>query len=292
MRFWFSLSCCLLLVCSWVDYAEPYGEFVEILPHGCINWTAGLLEASGSCPFEDPLAGGGRSDELMAQQARERATRHLMQTMAQVRMDAFRHMAHVMSADPRVAARATEIAINAAVIDEAQQPEDGVEVRVQLAFLGALAQLVLPESIKQVETIKSINRGTPEVVESDFSKLRAMPEASNVYTGLIVDARGTGAGPAMVPLLVDESGKEVYGSVFVSREYAVQQGVCMYVSSLANPDKHPRVGPKPLMVKGLRTLVDRSCDIVISNSDAAKLRDVSANLGFLKQCRVIIIIDP
>ena len=105
---------------------------------------------------------------------------------------------------------------------------------------------------------------------------------SNVYTGLIVDARGTGAKPAMVPLLVDESGKEVYGSVFVSREYAVQQGVCMYAGDLTNSEQHPRVGPKPLVVKGLRTFGGRNCDIVISNADAAKLMDVSANLSFLK----------
>ena len=66
----------------------------------------------------------------------------------------------------------------------------------------------------------------------------------------------------------------------------------MYVSALEHLDQHPRVGPKPLVVKGLSTLFDRTCDIVISNTDAAKLRDMSANLSFLKQCRVVIVLDP
>jgi hypothetical protein len=231
----------------------------------------------------------------MMRKAREAAAGHMLQTLHQVRLDGTRNVARVMASDRLVEARGAEMAAAAPVVDQAEQPDGKLEVTVQMALLGPLAQLVLPESIKQVESIRSIpsvEGGQAKAAMPELAGYPAAPDESNVYTGLIVDARGTGAKPAMVPLLVDESGKEVYGSVFVSREYAVQQGLCMYAGDLADPEQHPRVGPRPLVVKGLRTLEGRESAIVISSADAAKLMDVSANLGFLKQCRVIIILDP
>ena len=126
-----------------------------------------------------------------------------------------------------------------------------------------------------------------------MTSVRSLPVGAepDAYTGLIVDARGIGAKPAMVPVLVDENGKEVYGSAFVSREYAVQQGVCQYLRILGDAANLVRVAPKPLWVKGLRTSNSAACDIVISNADASRLRGTSSHLSFLKQCRVIILMD-
>ena len=286
--------CCLLLACPWVGRAESIRELIEIFPNGKINWTRGLLEAEGSCPSGERTGSGGRSAEQMVRQARDVAAANLLKIMHEVRMDGTRRVSHVMALDQQVEAKGAEMAAAAPVVDQTLQSDGNGTVTVQMALLGPLAQLVLPESIKQVESIKPISSagGEAEKAAAQSVEDRALPDESNIYTGLIVDARGTGAKPALVPSLVDESGKEVYGSVFVSREYAVQQGVCLYVGDLTEPVQHPRVGPKPLLVKGLRTLADRDSDIVISNADAAKLMDVSANLGFLKQCRVMIILDP
>ena len=95
----------------------------------------------------------------------------------------------------------------------------------------------------------------------------------------------------MVPVLMDESGQEVYGPAYVSREFAVQRGMCRYVRGMDDSANLPRVAPNPLFVKGLRTEAKGSCDIVISNADASKLRGVSSHLEFLKQCRVVIVLD-
>jgi hypothetical protein len=92
-------------------------------------------------------------------------------------------------------------------------------------------------------------------------------------------------------VLLDENGREVYSSAFVSREYAVQQGVCQYMRIPDDLANLVRVAPKPLCVKGLRTGPAASCDIVISNADASRLRGASSHLSFLKQCRVIILMD-
>jgi hypothetical protein len=97
--------------------------------------------------------------------------------------------------------------------------------------------------------------------------------------------------PAMVPLIVDEEGEVVYGPAFASRDYAEEKGMASYMRNFASAKNHPRVGPRPLGVKGICTLKARPCDIMISQEDAAKIRRLASNLGFLHQCRVLVVVD-
>ena len=150
---------------------------------------------------------------------------------------------------------------------------------------------MLPGDIKQVESIKAVSKGAPGRPSSPGgNSARGGNSSKDVYTGLVVDARGIDVQPALVPVLVDENNTEVYGAAFVSREFAVQRGLCGYARKIDEADRF-RVGPHPLAIKGLHAAPEgRSC-IVISNVDAAKLRGASAHLAFLKQCRVVILLD-
>ena len=115
--------------------------------------------------------------------------------------------------------------------------------------------------------------------------------AGDIFSGLVVDTRGIDFRPALDLKIMDENGHEVYGSAFVSREYAVQTGICGFVRDLAAARRDPRVGTRPLTVRGLSSPAARGADIVISNADAAKLRSASTHLEFLKQCRVMIVVN-
>jgi hypothetical protein len=95
----------------------------------------------------------------------------------------------------------------------------------------------------------------------------------------------------MSPKILDERGKEVYGSAYVSREFAVQQGMAAYAKDLTASQTNPRVTDQPLTVKGLKTKGPGRSDVVISNADADSIRSASENLSFLKKCRVMIVLD-
>ena len=95
----------------------------------------------------------------------------------------------------------------------------------------------------------------------------------------------------MAPKVVDENGQEVYGSAFVSREFAVQQGMSGYAKGLEDAEKNERVTDNPMTVKGLKTEGPGRCDIVISNADAARIRNAAEHLSFMKKCRVMIVVD-
>jgi hypothetical protein len=117
------------------------------------------------------------------------------------------------------------------------------------------------------------------------------PPAPLVYTGIVVDARGIQARPAMSPRIFDESGKEIYGSVNVDREYALKQGLSGYARDLAAAQSNQRVTANPLTVKALKTSGAGKADLVISNADAKQLQASEANAAFMKQCRVMIVLD-
>jgi hypothetical protein len=95
----------------------------------------------------------------------------------------------------------------------------------------------------------------------------------------------------MSPKVQDENGQEVYGSAFVSREYAVQQGMSGYAKNVDAARTNQRVTDNPLLLKGLRVEGAGQSDIVISNADASMLRSASENLSFMKKCRVMIVVD-
>jgi hypothetical protein len=109
---------------------------------------------------------------------------------------------------------------------------------------------------------------------------------------MVVDARGLKAIPVFAPRILDENLDEVFGPTYASREFAVQKGVARYATNIRQAEFDPRVADNPIVVKALKTIWPRRCDFIISNSDADKLRSASEHLLFLRECKVIIVLDP
>jgi FMN phosphatase YigB (HAD superfamily) len=116
-------------------------------------------------------------------------------------------------------------------------------------------------------------------------------KTKDFFTGLIIDATGINVTPSMVPVVLDENGRKVFGPAFMSRESAVQYGTSEYEKEIERAKQNPRVGNNPLIIKGLRTDGSENTNIIISNSDALVLRSKPEHLAFLKKCQVIIVID-
>ena len=67
---------------------------------------------------------------------------------------------------------------------------------------------------------------------------------------------------------------------------------CDYATNIWQAKFDPRVSDNPIVVKALKTVWPGRCDFIISNADADKLRSASEHLLFLRECRVIIVLDP
>lgn len=288
----------LFLGCLWwaawplICWAGPSADFLERFPSGSINWTRGVVTASGSASL--PADKGLTGSDAPYDQARLRAVRNLRSTLKRLRLNHQNCIVDLLSTQAYIQDQLEAMTSAADILNTEYSTDGGVEVTLGINFYGGFSQLILPSEIRQVESIKPLNA---VAAESDnarhthgggYSRRMIAPD---VYTGLIVDARGIGATPSMVPVLVDENGREAYGPAYVSREFAVQHGMCRYIRGTNNADDLPRVAPNPMRVRGLSAVPDKSCNIVISNSDAARLRGVSYHLEFLKQCRVVILLD-
>ena len=121
----------------------------------------------------------------------------------------------------------------------------------------------------------------------------AAPTAPNAggITGVIIDARGLKARPAMAPRILDQNGNAVYGPGTYSREYAVTNGVAGYSKSLEAAQKDARVMGNPLIIKGVATAGTNRTDITVSNADVSKIDSANRSYSVLKDCRVLILLD-
>jgi hypothetical protein len=265
----------ILLMVPALGNTQPQNEMIQNLEHGYINWTTGIVQAKGiGAPPDNSRA----ARPMAIQAAKLVAYRNLLELIKALRIDSTTTVENFIIKSDVITSRVEGIIQNAQVLKTDYMSDGTVEVVVQMDIRGGFSQLVLPPEIQQVESITPIPQDQ-------------MDPAPGVYTGLIVDGRGLKVKPAMSPRIFDENGQEVYGSAFVSREFAVQQGMSGYAKDIRQAAKNDRVTDRPLIVKGLKTSGPGSSDIVISNSDAGAIRSASENLSFLKQCRVMIVVD-
>jgi len=259
----------LLSLQSWA-YADTYTQSFE---RGKVDWTNGIVEVwAGSAPPAHALnPAQGRA--LAEAEAEALARDALIAVLQSIRIDSKstvrEALDHQGARDNLVAA----VLRDSHVAEKSILADGTVKVTVAIKLNGSFGDLVLP---KTVVTIKSVEQS---------------PRKEEQFTGLILDCRGIHLSPAMVPMIVGEDGQVVYGTAYVSRDHALERGMAGYARGLAKARDNPRVGPKPLIVKGLRTVKGRPSDIVISNADAGKIKGAGGNISILHRGRVLFVME-
>ncbi len=267
--------------------AEPK-SVIEKSGNGSINWFKGTIQAVGIGTPEKPNRSDIPSDtSKILILARENAIYNLLKTVSEVRINSDNKVTHLFTDNDIVKLKIQDMVKGSKELESLRKymTDHSVECHVQLNLHGGLAQLVLPQEIRQIESIKHIMP-----VKGSSAKDAAMTKNPPEHTGLVIDASGVKVKPAMAPKIYDENGEEVYGPVYASREFAVQNGMCIYSTDVNAAKSNPRVGKNPLIIKALRTYQKSTCDLVISNTNASKLLDSAMHLSFLKKCQVVIVI--
>jgi hypothetical protein len=268
-------------------FATDRHDVIETVnAHGHINWSKGIAYANGGSMIREndaeKIADGSPLDK-----AALHCPAHLFDTVKNIRVDASCLVKDLIEQNDMVREQLWAMVKGAHVARREYLSDGTVETTLAFSMKGGFAQLALPENIKYVPQIKTISR---DADAEEKPKSKPTLEGS-VYSGLILDARGLKGRPAMAPTIVSESGEEIYGPAIVSREYAVQQGMAAFETDMAKAMHHSRVMDNPIVVRGLRVRGPAPCNFVISDADARKIRSSSKNLSFLKQCRVIFVLD-
>lgn len=256
---------------SFASVAWSQQPLIQTIGNGEVNWAEQIVRATGS-GAPNPDAPNIAAARLGAERAAKAdALRNILETIKGVRIDSQTLVVNAMTQSDVIRTQVQGIVRGARVVNTRYLSDGAVEVMVEISMAGPLAQTVLPPT----------SFGTQSV-----------PKAGDaVYTGVVFDGRGLNLRPAMSPKILDEEGREVYGSAFVSQEWATKYGIVGYVKDLDGAKKNDRVAANPLLVKAVKASGSGSSDLVISNADAQGMKDMSKNLSFLEQCRVLVVVD-
>ena len=269
---WVQIGTTALFVLTFISLATAQQPVIQpIGNNGEINWMELTIRATGSgAPNPDaPNIAAARIGAERA--AKADALRNLLETVKGVRIDSQTLVVNAMTQNDTIRTQVQGIVKGARVVNTKFLSDGGVEVTIEVGMAGPLTQTLIPPQ----------SFGTQNVPKTGDA----------VYTGLIIDSRGLELRPAMAPKVLDEDGKEVYGSAFVSQEWATKFGVMGYAKDLDGAKKNDRVTANPLVVKAVKVTGVGSSDLMIRNADAQGLRDMTKNLSFLEQCRVLAVVD-
>ncbi len=260
-------------------------DWVEKVNQGSINWTGGYIEAVGIGAPAEKSIGKASARPMALRAAKIDALRNLLEITKGVQVDSTTTVKDFTVESDIINTQVSGLVQGAQVVDQQYMSDGTVEVRLRMPLYGDLARIIVPASIEKRKEIKEQEKPAAPAPPV------AAPPAPVVYTGMVVDARGIQARPAMSPRIFDEDGKEIYGSANVDREFAVQQGMSGYARDLTAAQSNQRVTANPVTVKALKTTGPGKSDVVISNADAQQVRASAENAAFMKQCRVMIVLD-
>jgi hypothetical protein len=289
-RFWAAAAITAAMILSLVGVAvaqdkvgaAEWNQIIEQLgSKGVVNWTDGYVEAVGIGAPPQRYIGTPQARPNALRAGQIDAYRNMLEVINGVRVNSTTTIRDFTVESDIINTQVQGMVKGAKTMKQEYLSDGTVEVTVRMPLSGNFASVIIPRILEKRQVMPA-----PQLTPQSPA-----PVTSEVFTGLVVDARGIQARPAMSPRIIDEKGQEVYGSMNVDREYAVQQGMSGYARDLTAAQSNPRVTNSPVSVKGLRTEGAGRSDIVIANADAEKIRAAGDQEGFLKKCRVMIVLD-
>lgn len=281
-------------------------DLVQEVGTGRLNWSQGSLTVTGSGAAARGNAGQAR---LMAQRAAiSDAYRQLAEAVNGVQVMAETTVKDFVTESDTIRLSVSAVIKGARQTGPTRYLSDGtVEVDVSMPIYGngSLAQAVqLGQAMEQrfSQPYSSLDRylafhgwnllpGTSPQTKRPARGLRLAQ--GQTYTGLIIDASGLAADPAMGPFVVG-AGARLHPNqkIGIDPEKIVQQGPLHYVEDLdkAKEDSE-RVGDNPLIVRAKAAVGNpvRS-NILLDESTAAEVMDINAQAHFLEALKVTLVL--
>lgn len=117
------------------------------------------------------------------------------------------------------------------------------------------------------------------------------PAAEVQWSGLVVDARGLGLKPALVPRIYTKSGDDLYSAQAVTVENATKSGLVGYARNVDAAARHIRVASDPVLIKGVRAAGTQNSDLVVTDGDARIVGQTDQKSPYLRNARVMVVFN-
>ena len=254
---------------------------VTQMDNGSVDYSAQAINAVGIGFVPTNAVNAGQARRMALRIAKQDALRQLIEIVNGVTLTSETTMSGAM-VDDVINTKVRGFIRGARQVGQPKYLSDtSVEVEFTVPMSG-ISDIMLPPLT--VAVAPANNAGGPGAAT-------ALKTTTGGVTGLIIDARGLKARPAMAPRILDQNGNAVYGPGKYDRKYAVNNGVAGYSKTLETAQKDPRVTGNPLVVKGVATSGTNRTDITISNADVSRIDVANRNSNILNDCRVLILLD-
>ncbi len=260
-------------------YGVIPGAVVEETENGAINYSQGIITATGIGSIPEYAVNAGQARAMAIRAAKTDARRQLIEMVNGITLTSETTMRNRM-ADEVVKEKVEGVIRGAYQVGEIKYLSDtSVEVTMAVSMSG-ISEVVTP----------AVAAATPPTLLPQPEGVIS-PAQTGPYTGIIIDATGLGVRPALAPKIVSQNGTVIYGPGNYTREYAIQNGVAGYSKSLESAKADQRVQGNPLVVKALSAQGSNMADLVVSGQDGWQMQSADQKYSVLKDCRVLILLE-
>lgn len=285
-------------------------EVIERVGYGEINWSRGMILAKGSGVPPKEAKNIAQARLMSERTALADARRNLMEVLIGVQVDSVSDVENYLVKNDQIRLSAAAFIQGSTEVKDRRRylPDGGIEVTVAVNLRGDFflwlfsppkelpgSQPPVPgKPASQLPPISSGKKAEPPPEQPQVrveEKLVLEAKALPPFTGLVIDARGLNMRAALIPKVFDESGQELYQGQYVPPEKAAQNGLALYAKDLNAAQTNPRVGKKPLTVKGFEVNPDRPSEIVLTAEDSKRVAPFAQKGTFLEECKVMIVLD-
>ncbi len=254
----------------------------------CIDWERGVAIAEGLGVPSSKANNQALKHASALRAAKLDAARNLLELIKGINLDSSTLMSDAMISSDVVRTQIQGKVRGLRPIGQPRYFSDGtVKIRLEARILDTIPQALIQKELAKKPTPPPLEPLEVQPVAPSKKKI----DVATVYTGLVIDATGLQTRPAMSPKVYDDKQNIVYGIANVDRSFFQKYGMASYVKNQDSALNNDRVQGNPLLIKAIGMAGKHQTDLLISSDDAHALRQMEKTQSFLREARVIIIID-
>ncbi len=277
----------VLLVTLGLQSAYADDDVVSDAGKAKVNWTKKemVFTGDGAPNLNAPNAASARLGAERA--ARLMAVTKALEYLKGVKINASETVGNKMEKQPGIEAEVRGFLNGFFEKEKRYFSDGGVQVDIVVPLDGPVTKAIFKEQLKKSPEKKAEPAKAEEKKpEPKAEAAVATAEPAEKKTGLVVIAEGFRVIPVLAPKIIDEDGKDVYDVTMVT-EGSIDNGIVSYTKSSDKAKVDKKVADIPLVVKAIKS--PNSVDLVVSNADAQKIRQVASSSSILSEGRVIIV---
>ena len=265
---------------------EAQNQCTKNFREGCIDWANGVFYAVGFGVPNTKFKSAAQRNYSAQVAAEQVAMRNLLRLVETTHLDSENTVQDGMLESDRIRTKIKGQIRQVQMVGAPRYMSDGsVNVTMKMQMREVVKVLAEDPGIKAFSAPLEIQ------FSGSQQALGSASTASGVFTGLLIDARGTEISPALSPKVLNQDGDVIYGFADVDRQFSLEQGMMGYLKDPQAARSNERIKDRPFEIKALHSSGKNNADLVISNADGVRLRQMNREQSFLREARVMVVLD-